>query len=108
MLNELFDGEDIENVDEGVIYKKAAENIDKLSRIELYEVLRRLPWQAQVKLMKKRCDDAKDELACEAYEIALKGDPSAPAGTPKNLGLRRMAMEGNELVRELLEELGEI
>ena len=108
-LSDLFDGSDIRKLDAGVVYKIVDDNIRELDKDDFTKAITMLPWQAQIKLMRDRCIKANDKMACMAYEVAINGDPSAPAGTSKNLGLKGLALEeNNRFARELLEELGEI
>jgi len=107
-LSDLLDG-NVQKLDSGVIYSVVSKHIKELNKKDFEKAIEMLPWQAQVKLMKKRCIEANDKMACLAYEVALNGDPTAPAGTPKNLGLKGLAIEeNNRFAKELLEELGEL
>ena len=108
-LSDLFDGQNIRDMDPGVVYKVVSDNIKELDSKDFTKVLDELPWQAQVKLMKQRCVEANDKMACLAYDLAVNGDPSAPVGTTKNLGLKGLAInENNRFAKELLQELGEL
>ena len=86
-LNEIFNGEDVKKLDQSVIYAGVVDHVHELSREEFEQVLPLVSPNGRLILMKKRCDHG-DKNACLAIKVAVEGDPSAPYGTPKNLGLR--------------------
>ena len=77
--------------------------IDEMSDMEFWSEVANKPPKVRLKMMKKRCR-GNDKKACLAYQRAIEGDPDTGAR-----GLRQLwEEEGNEVAKEVLEELGEL
>lgn len=111
-LKEIFkvkDEEELRDIDPSVLLDGVIKHIRELDRKEFTKALQYLPFQAQFLAMKERCNKAKDEIACSSLRVAIEGDPSAPAGSPRNLGLRGLwEQERNEFAKDVLKMLGEL
>lgn len=77
--------------------------IEEMTPEEFWGEVAGKPPKIRMEMMKRRCE-GKDEKACEVYKKAIEGDPDT--GAP---GLRDLwEKEGNEVAREVLEQLGEL
>jgi len=108
-LEEIFNTKDIDGLDSGVLFKGVMNHVDELSNEEFSRALELLPLDAKLLAMKERCKKTNDTVACMTYDIAIHGDPSAPVGTPKHLGLEGLWYEKrNAEARKSLERVGEL
>ena len=107
-LKEIFDGTDIDKLDQGVVLKAVLPHIKEIPKEDVDELMNHLPPDGKLIVMKKRCDVG-DKFACMAYDVVINGDMSAPAGSPKHLGLKGLWYnEKNETAKMMLEKVGEL
>lgn len=97
-------GKPMQYVKPEVAEARMKEHGKNLDRESFTEGLSHLPTiSSKLKRMKERCDEAGDETACDAYEIAVNGNGG------NRVGIRQMwENDGNLDAKAILEELGEL
>ena len=108
-LNDIFDGQNPQRIDGGIVFKRVIDNIDELTTDALAEIIGRLSPERVLAVMKQRCHGYQhgrndDSISCDMYEQAMEGDPSAQQ-IDKALGIRGQCETGNSVSCDTLQRL---